>query len=52
MFSDDLKTSAINFTRYALEENLPGAIQAYNSMSDTYNRFSDLMVDLEQTASP
>lgn len=52
MLSDDLKTSAINFTQNALEENLPGAIEAYNRMSDTYNRFSDLMVDLEQTASP
>ena len=47
MFSGDLKTSAINFTRNALEENLTGAMQAYNIMTDTYNRFSDLMVDLE-----
>jgi len=52
LLSGDLKTSALNLTKHAVDENLKEAYQAYNEMADTYNKFTELMADLAQTASP
>jgi hypothetical protein len=52
LLSGDLRTSALNFTKHAIKENLKEAHQSYNQMVDTYNRFTDLMTDLSQAASP
>jgi hypothetical protein len=52
LFSGDLKTTAIAFTQHAVDENLAGARQSYNTLSTVYNRFSDLLVELERAASP
>ena len=52
LLSGDLKTSALNLTKHAVDENLKEAYQSYNEMADTYNKFTELMTDLSQTASP
>jgi hypothetical protein len=52
LLSGDLKTSALNFSKHAVEENLKGAHQSYNEMADSYNRLTDLMTELSETASP
>lgn len=48
--SADLKLSALEFTRNAVEENLAGAKKAYNEMAETYNRFGDLLDEMGQAA--
>ncbi len=50
ILSGELKTSAIDFTRNAVAENLIDARRSYNDMADTYNRFADLMSDMSDTA--
>jgi hypothetical protein len=42
----DLKTSSIDLTENLADEDLKGSRKAYNEVSDTYNRFTQLMKDL------
>ena len=48
--SGALKLSSLDFTKNAVAENLTGARHAYNDMADTYNRFADLMSEMDETA--
>ena len=49
--SADLKLSALEFTRNAIEENLSGAKKAYNEMAETYNGFGELLDEMSRAAS-
>jgi hypothetical protein len=44
--SVDLKVSSVDLTENLKSEDLKGARKAYNDVSDTYNRFTQLMKDL------
>jgi hypothetical protein len=50
LLSHDLKLSSLDFTRNAVAENLLGATKAYNDMAGTFNRFGDLMSEMDQAA--
>jgi hypothetical protein len=48
--SKDLKLSSLDFSRNAEAENLAGATKSFNDMANTFNRFGDLMTEMDQTA--
>lgn len=49
ILSGDLNLSAGDLTENLTTENHKGAVKAYNGMSDTYNRFTELMTDLSKS---
>ena len=50
--SGNLKAAALEFVVEAVAEDLRGALGAYNRMTDTFNRFSELMDDLSREIPP